>query len=129
MTSNNPFTDEAGDQVLRFVSAARNLSRLGELTGEVVTIALSGAWLRYRTATGPAEWRECELDYIIAARGVSDRVERTTSLATRSPSSTYSPGWERSREPARQHLDHRGPLPFGRRRELGIVCYHPAFSR
>jgi hypothetical protein len=67
VTSDNPFMDEAGDQVLRFVSAARNLSRLGELTDEVVTIAQSGAWRRYRTALGPAEWRECELDYFLIA--------------------------------------------------------------
>jgi hypothetical protein len=67
VTSSNTFVDEAGDQVLRFVSAARNLSRLGELTDEVVTIAQSGAWRRYRTATGPAEWRECELDYFLIA--------------------------------------------------------------
>ena len=67
MTSDNPFIDESGDQVLRFVSAARNLSRLGELTDEVVTIAQSGAWHHYRTATGPAEWRECELDYFLIA--------------------------------------------------------------
>ena len=41
MSTDNPFIDEAGDQVLRFVSAAHNLSRLGELTDEVVTIAKS----------------------------------------------------------------------------------------
>lgn len=67
MTSENTFVDEAGDQVLRFVSAARNLSRLGELTDEVVTIAQSGAWRRYRTAMGEDEWRECELDYFLIA--------------------------------------------------------------
>jgi len=63
----NPFIDDAGDQVLRFVSAARNLSRLGELTDEVITIAQSGAWHRYRTAVGMDEWRECELDYFLIA--------------------------------------------------------------
>lgn len=62
-----PFVDEAGDQVLRFVSAARNLSRIGELTDEVVAIAKSGAWRQYRTATGTDEWRECELDYFLIA--------------------------------------------------------------
>lgn len=67
MTSDKPFVDEAGDQVLRFVSAARNLSRLGELTDEVVSIAQSGAWRRYRTAVGTDEWRECELDYFLIA--------------------------------------------------------------
>jgi hypothetical protein len=67
MTSDKPFVDEAGDQVLRFVSAARNLSRLGELTDEVVSIAQSGAWRRYRTAMGTDEWRECELDYFLIA--------------------------------------------------------------
>ncbi len=67
MTGDNPFVDETGDQVLRFVSAARNLSRLGELTDEVVAIAQSGAWHRYRTAVGIDEWRECELDYFLIA--------------------------------------------------------------
>jgi hypothetical protein len=67
MTSGKPFVDEAGDQVLRFVSAARNLSRLGELTDEVVSIAQSGAWRQYRTAVGTDDWRECELDYFLIA--------------------------------------------------------------
>jgi hypothetical protein len=67
MTGENPFIDDAGNQVLRFVSAARNLSRLGELTDEVVAIAQSGAWRRYRTAVGVDEWRECELDYFLIA--------------------------------------------------------------
>lgn len=62
-----PFVDDHGDQVLRFVSAARNLSRVGELTDEVVAIAKSGAWRRYRTAVGVDEWRECELDYFLIA--------------------------------------------------------------
>ena len=64
MSSAKPFVDESGDQVLRFVSAARNLSRLGELTDEVVSIAQTGAWRRYRTAVGVDEWRECELDLL-----------------------------------------------------------------
>jgi hypothetical protein len=67
VSTDNPFIDEAGDQVLRFVSAARNLSRLGELTDEVVTIAQSGSWRRYRTAVGSDEWRECEFDYFLIA--------------------------------------------------------------
>jgi hypothetical protein len=67
VTSDKPFVDEAGDQVLRFVSAARNLSRLGELTDEVVSIARSGSWRRYQTAAGVVEWRECELDYFLIA--------------------------------------------------------------
>jgi len=71
MTSDKPFVDQAGDQVLRFVSAARNLSRLGELTDEVVSIAQSGAWHRYRTAVGVDEWRECELDYFLIACDLS----------------------------------------------------------
>jgi hypothetical protein len=66
-----PFVDEAGDQVLRFVSAARNLSRLGELTDEVAAIAKSGAWRRYKTALGTDEWRECELDYFLIACDLS----------------------------------------------------------
>jgi hypothetical protein len=65
--SDNKFVDDAGDQILRFVSAAKNLSRLGQLTDEVVEIAKSGAWRRYRTAVGTDEWRECELDYFLIA--------------------------------------------------------------
>ena len=61
MSQENPFVDDAGDQVLRFVSAARNLSRLGELTDEVVAMAQAGTWRRYRTAVeltsgGNANW-------------------------------------------------------------------------
>jgi hypothetical protein len=67
MTAKNPFVDDAGEEVLRFISAARNLSRLGELTNEVVEIAKSGAWRRYKTAIGVDEWRECELDYFLIA--------------------------------------------------------------
>jgi hypothetical protein len=67
MSLNNTFVDETGDVVLKFVSAARNLSRLGELTDEVVSIAKSGAWRKYRTAVGQDEWRECELDYFLIA--------------------------------------------------------------
>jgi len=67
MSEDNLFVDDAGDEVLRFVSAARNLSRLGELTDEVVAIARSGRWQRYRTAVGKDEWRECEFDYFLIA--------------------------------------------------------------
>jgi hypothetical protein len=49
------------------VSAARNLSRIGELTDEVVEIAQSGTWRRYRTAVGIDQWLECELDYFLIA--------------------------------------------------------------
>ena len=61
------FVDESGDVVLKFVSAARNLSRLGELTDEVVSIAKSGVWRKYRTAVGQDQWLECELDYFLIA--------------------------------------------------------------
>ncbi|MGH3403951.1 MAG: hypothetical protein ACRDRJ_15840 [Streptosporangiaceae bacterium] len=67
MNTNSGFVDESGDVVLKFVSAARNLSRLGELSDEVVSIAKSGAWRKYRTAVGQDEWRECELDYFLIA--------------------------------------------------------------
>lgn len=67
MNSNSSFVDDSGDIVLKFVSAARNLSRLGELTDEVVSIAKSGAWRKYRTAVGQDEWLECELDYFLIA--------------------------------------------------------------
>ena len=77
MTAANPFIDDAGDRVLRFVSAARNLSRLGELTDEVVAIATSGTWRRYKTAVGVAEWLECELDcFLIACELGYDDISR-----------------------------------------------------
>lgn len=59
------FVDAHGEQVLRFMGEARNLSRIGELTDEVVEIAESGAWRSYRTALGEERWRECELDYFL----------------------------------------------------------------
>jgi hypothetical protein len=67
MNTNNGMVDESGDIVLKFVSAARNLSRLGELTEEVTAIAKSGAWRSYRTAVGQDEWLACELDYFLIA--------------------------------------------------------------
>lgn len=67
MSGASPFVDDQGDQVLRFVSAARNLSRIGELTDEVMAIAKSQAWRSYRTAVGVDEWLECELDYFLVA--------------------------------------------------------------
>jgi len=62
--------DEAGDRVLRFVSAAKNLTMVGELTNEVLGIAESGDWRRYQTALGQDEWRECEFDYFLIACGL-----------------------------------------------------------
>jgi hypothetical protein len=74
------FVDESGDVVLKFVSAARNLSRLGELTDEVVSIAKSGVWRRYRTAVGQDQWLECELDYFLIACDLQyDDVSRVLS--------------------------------------------------
>lgn len=65
--SSSPFLDVAGERVVRFMSEARNLTRIGELTDEVVAIAESGAWRRYKTALGVDEWRERELDYFLIA--------------------------------------------------------------
>jgi hypothetical protein len=67
MKSDLGLVDESGDVVLKFISAARNLSRIGELTEEVIDIAKSGAWRSYRTAVGQDDWRECELDYFLIA--------------------------------------------------------------
>jgi hypothetical protein len=53
----NPLIDDFGER--------RNLSRLGELTDEVITIANSGSWRRHRTAFGAGEWRECQFDYFL----------------------------------------------------------------
>ena len=69
--SGKSFVDDAGDKVLRFISAARNLSKVGELTAEVTEIAKSSVWRRYRTALGVDEWRECELDYFLMAAELS----------------------------------------------------------
>jgi hypothetical protein len=59
------FTDPAGDDVLRFAGSVRNLSRVGELTDQIVAMAESGKWRRYRTALGVEKWRECEFDFFL----------------------------------------------------------------
>lgn len=101
MSSDNPFVDDAGDQVLRFVSAARNLSRLGELTDEVVAIAKSGSWHRYRTAVGTDEWRDCELDYFLIACDLGyDDISRIV-VYTRE-GATLAPLMDRDADPARR---------------------------
>jgi hypothetical protein len=79
------FVDEPGDIVLKFVSAARNLSRIGELTEEVVSIAKSGIWRQYRTAVGRDRWLECELDYFLIACDLQyDDVSRVLSYTRES---------------------------------------------
>src|ERR1035438_583878 len=79
------FVDESGDVVLKFVSAARNLSRLGELTEEVVSIARSGIWRQYRTAVGEDHWLECELDYFLIACDLQyDDISRVLSYTRES---------------------------------------------
>lgn len=104
MTAANLFIDDAGDRVLRFVSAARNLSRLGELTDEVVAIATSGTWRRYKTAVGTAEWLECELDYFLIACELGyDDISRVIA-------------WTREGASLAEFMDHdAGP---GRRRSM-----------
>ena len=85
MDAESRFVDESGDVVLKFVSAARNLSRLGELTEEVVSIAKSGAWRQYRTAVGQDQWLECELDYFLIACDLQyDDVSRVLSYTRES---------------------------------------------
>lgn len=77
MAAERKFTDNAGDDVLRFASAVRNLSRVGELTDEIVEMAESGRWRRYRTALGTDEWRECEFDFFLISCGLAwDDVSR-----------------------------------------------------
>lgn len=72
MTSReNNLVDHAGEEVLRFVSAARNLSRIGELADEVLSIATSSSWRSYRTAAGVTKWREAEFDYFLISCGLS----------------------------------------------------------
>jgi hypothetical protein len=101
VSSDNPFVDDAGDQVLRFVSAARNLSRLGELTDEVTAIAKSGSWRRYRTAVGTDEWRECEFDYFLIACDLGyDDISRI--LAYTGEGSALAPLMDREADPARR---------------------------
>jgi hypothetical protein len=63
--------DDAGGEVLRFISEARNLSRIGELADEVLSIATSNSWRRYRTATGVTQWRKAEFDYFLISCGLS----------------------------------------------------------
>lgn len=101
MSTDNPFIDEAGDQVLRFVSAARNLSRLGELTDEVVTIAKAGSWRRYRTATGTDEWHECEFDYFLIACDLGyDDISRI--VAYTGEGGSLAPLMDRDADPGRR---------------------------
>jgi hypothetical protein len=72
--------DDAGNRVLRFVSAAQNLTQIGELTNEVTEIARSGDWRRYRTGLGEEQWRECEFDYFLIACNLSwDDVSRVVA--------------------------------------------------
>jgi hypothetical protein len=99
VSSDNPFVDDAGDQVLRFVSAARNLSRVGELTDEVASIAKSDSWRRYRTAIGTDEWRECEFDYFLIACDLGyDDISRI--LAYTGEGSALAPLMDREAAPA-----------------------------
>jgi hypothetical protein len=72
--------DAAGNRILRFVSAAQNLTKVGELTSEVTEIAESGLWRRYRTALGEDSWLECEFDYFLIACNLSwDDVSRVVA--------------------------------------------------
>lgn len=71
MVADNQFVDQAGHEVLRFIFAARNLSRIGELADEVIAIAKSSSWRRYQTAVGLNEWRESEFDYFLMACDLS----------------------------------------------------------
>lgn len=71
------FTDRSGDDVLRFATAIQNLSKVGELTDQIVAMAESGKWRRYRTAVGTDEWRECEFDFFLISCGLAwDDVSR-----------------------------------------------------
>jgi hypothetical protein len=101
VNTGNPFVDDAGDQVLRFVSAARNLSRLGELTDEVVAIAKSGSWRRYRTAVGVDEWHECEFDYFLIACDLGyDDISRIVAYTREG--SALAPLMDREADPGRR---------------------------
>lgn len=72
MTSRNKnLVDHAGGEVLRFISDARNLSRIGELADKILSIATSGNWRRYRTAVGVTQWREAEFDYFLISCDLS----------------------------------------------------------
>lgn len=74
------FTDSPGDDVLRFATAVQNLSRVGELTDQIVAMAESGKWRRYRTALGVEEWRECEYDFFLISCGLAwDDVSRVVA--------------------------------------------------
>jgi hypothetical protein len=61
------------------------LSRPGELTDEVITIASSGSWRRHRTAFGAGEWRDASS--ITSYRSMSNRISRCPSRIR-----TYAPG-------------------------------------
>lgn len=65
------FTDSAGDDILRFSTAVQNLSRVGELTDQIVAMAESGKWHQYKTGAGVNEWREAEFDFFLISCGVA----------------------------------------------------------
>jgi hypothetical protein len=73
----NPLIDDVGER--------HNLSRLGELTDEVITIANSGSWRRHRPAYGADEWRDASS--ITSYRIMSDIISRCPSRIR-----TFAPG-------------------------------------
>jgi|SRR5215471_2503084 len=77
LTKNNTATDEHGDAVLEFQSAAHNLTRVAELNAKLVAMAASGHWRHYRNALGDNTWRRAEFDYFLIACELSwDDVSR-----------------------------------------------------
>jgi hypothetical protein len=64
-------TDEHGDAVLEFQSAAHNLTGIAELTRKVLAIVETQHWRRYRTAGGVQQWRAAEFDYFLISCDLS----------------------------------------------------------
>lgn len=97
----NIFLDEAGKKVQRFISAAHNLTRIGELRSEIVDIAKSGAWRNYRTASGRNKWLECEFDYFLIAAGLEYQ-DVSRVIATTGESKTLAAMMDRTADSGRR---------------------------
>jgi hypothetical protein len=106
--------DEAGNRVLRFVSAAQNLTQIGELTNEVTDIAQSGEWRRYKTGLGVDKWLECEFDYFLIACNLSwDDVSRVVA-------------WTKAGADIAPLMDRDVPAAKRRPLELAAKAWHAA---
>lgn len=110
--SDNPFLDDAGEQVVRFMGDVRTLGKIGELADKIIAMAESGAWRRYRTAVGTDEWLESEFDYFLIACDVDyDDVQRAIK-------------WHKLGDTTRAMMDHEAGEGKRRTLEDAAAAYH-----